>query len=299
MSDTLARLSAALADRYRIGRELGAGGMARVYEAQDVRHHRKVAVKVLRAELAEALGAERFLREIETIASLRHPHILPLYDSGEASGSLFYVMPLVEGESLRARLEREKQLPLDEALRIAREVADALSYAHSRGIIHRDIKPENLLLGPDGRVRVTDFGLALALPRGFMFGGATSRSGTPQFAAPEQLVGGQVDVRSDLFSLALVGYFALLGKPPLEGRTAEGVRRGQVGGTLPSLRDVRDDVPAQLERVLKKAASMDPLGRYASATTFRTALRRAVRSSGAQPQPERRSLLGRIAGIFE
>ena len=148
-------------------------------------------------------------------------------------------------------------------------------------------------------MRVTDFGLALALPRGFMFGGATSRSGTPQFAAPEQLVGGQVDARSDLFSLALVGYFALLGRPPLEGRTAEGVRRGQVGGTLPFLHDVRDDVPAQLERVLKKAASMDPFGRYASATTFRNALRRAARTSGAQPSPERRGLLGRIVGIFE
>jgi serine/threonine-protein kinase len=165
--------------------------------------------------------------------------------------------------------------------------------------VHRDIKPENLLLGPDGRVRVTDFGLALALPRGFMFGGATSRSGTPQFAAPEQLVGGQVDVRTDLFSLGLVGYFALLGKPPLEGRTTEAVMRGQVGGKVPELRQARDDVPVQLERVLKKAAAMDPMGRYASATTFRNALRRAARTSGAEPQAERRGLLARIAGIFE
>jgi serine/threonine-protein kinase len=175
----------------------------------------------------------------------------------------------------------------------------ALEHSHERRLIHRDIKPENLLLGPDGRVRVTDFGLALALPRGRMFGGATSRSGTPQFAAPEQLVGGQVDVRTDLFSLGLVGYFALLGKPPLEGRTTEAVLRGQVGGKLPALKDVRDDVPIQLENVLKKAASMDPMGRYASATTFRTALKRAARTSGAEPKAERPGLLGRIARVFE
>ncbi|HET9513075.1 MAG TPA: serine/threonine-protein kinase, partial [Gemmatimonadales bacterium] len=156
------RLAAALADRYRIEHQLGAGGMATVYLAEDLRHRRRVAIKVLRPELAAALGPERFLREIETTANLRHPHILPLYDSGVADGFLFYVMPLVEGESLRARLDRVKQLPIDEALGIAREVADALGYAHSRGIIHRDIKPENILL-EGGHAVVADFGIARAV----------------------------------------------------------------------------------------------------------------------------------------
>jgi serine/threonine-protein kinase len=147
-------------------------------------------------------------------------------------------------------------------------------------------------------VRVTDFGLALALPRGLMFGGATSRSGTPQFAAPEQLIGGQVDVRTDLFSLGLVGYFALLGKPPLEERTSEGVRRGQVGGQLPDIRAARDDVPQELEAVLKKAASMEPMGRYASATAFRKALEKAMRAPGRLQRPESQGLIRRIVGIF-
>jgi eukaryotic-like serine/threonine-protein kinase len=153
------RLSAALADRYRVHRELGAGGMATVYLADDLRHGRQVAVKVLRPELAESLGADRFLREITTTANLRHPHILPLYDSGEAAGHLFYVMPFVEGESLRDRMVREAQLPMDEALRFADEVADALHYAHSRGVVHRDIKPENILL-ENGHAVVADFGIA-------------------------------------------------------------------------------------------------------------------------------------------
>src|SRR5436309_3230175 len=162
MADQLARLQAALADRYTIERELGRGGMATVYLAQDLKHHRPVAIKVLRPELAAALGAERFLREIETAAKLTHPHILPLHDSGEAAGFLFYVMPYVEGESLRDRLSRETQLPLGDALQIAREVADALSYAHSHDVVHRDIKPENILLEA-GHAVVTDFGIARAI----------------------------------------------------------------------------------------------------------------------------------------
>ncbi len=162
MADALDRLKAALADRYSIVREVGAGGMATVYLAQDLKHERQVAVKVLKPELAQALGAERFLREIKTTANLRHPHILPLYDSGEADGFLYYVMPFVEGESLRDRLDREKQLPLDDALQVAREVADALSYAHSRDVVHRDIKPENILLEA-GHAVVADFGIARAI----------------------------------------------------------------------------------------------------------------------------------------
>src|SRR4026209_1511757 len=161
MSGALAQLSAALADRYRIERELGAGGMATVYLAQDLRHDRKVAVKVLRPELAAVIGAERFLAEIKLTANLQHPHILPLFDSGEADSFLFYVMPYVEGESLRDRLRREKQLPVDEAIRLAGEVASALDYAHRHGVVHRDIKPENILLH-DGRALVADFGIALA-----------------------------------------------------------------------------------------------------------------------------------------
>jgi serine/threonine-protein kinase len=183
-------VAAALADRYRIDRELGAGGMATVYLAEDLKHRRRVAIKVLRPELGAALGAERFLREIETTANLRHPHILPLYDSGTAGGFLYYVMPLVEGESLRDRLAREKQLPIDDALRIAREVADALSYAHARGVIHRDIKPENILL-EGGHAVVADFGIA----RAFSAAGGeritqTGMSiGTPLYMSPEQCVG--------------------------------------------------------------------------------------------------------------
>jgi len=164
MSDPLARLTAALADRYRIDRELGSGGMATVYLAEDLKHNRKVALKVLKPELAVAIGAERFLAEIKTTANLQHPHILALHDSGEVNGTVFYVMPYVEGESLRDRLDREKQLPIEDALRIAGEVADALQYAHERGVIHRDIKPENILL-QRGHAVVADFGIALAASR--------------------------------------------------------------------------------------------------------------------------------------
>ncbi|HXI20509.1 MAG TPA: serine/threonine-protein kinase, partial [Gemmatimonadales bacterium] len=203
---TLDRLRESLADRYRIERELGQGGMATVYLAQDLKHHRKVAIKVLRPELAAVIGAERFLREITTTANLHHPHILALYDSGEAGGVLYYVMPFVEGESLRDRLNREKQLPLDEALRLAREVADALSYAHGRGVIHRDIKPENILL-ESGHAVVADFGIAKAVSaaEGAPLTQTGMAIGTPQYMSPEQAAGGeQLDGRSDLYSLACV-----------------------------------------------------------------------------------------------
>ena len=205
MSPIPDRLATALADRYRIERELGAGGMATVYLAEDLKHHRQVAIKVLRPELAMALGAERFLREIATTANLRHPHILPLYDSGEAGPFLYYVMPLVEGESLRDRLDREKQLPIEEALTISREVADALGYAHQRGIIHRDIKPENILL-EGGHAVVADFGIARAISSA----GAEKLTqtgisvGTPLYMSPEQAAGdANLDGRSDLYSPGL------------------------------------------------------------------------------------------------
>jgi serine/threonine-protein kinase len=204
MSEITQQLKAALADRYVIERELGAGGMATVYLAEDLKHRRRVAVKVLRPELAAALGGERFLREIETTANLRHPHILPLYDSGDANGTLFYVMPYVEGESLQDRMAREKQLPVDDALRIAGEVADALSYAHGRGVIHRDIKPDNIML-ENGHAVVADFGIAQAVSDS---GGERLTHGEP------------VDARSDLYGLACVVYEMLAGSPPFSGPTA-------------------------------------------------------------------------------
>src|SRR5436189_3066274 len=209
MAELLARLRGALADRYAIDRELGHGGTATVYLAQDLKHGRAVAVKVLRPELAAALGAERFLREIEIAARLQHPHILPLYDSGSAAGFLYYVMPYVEGESLRDRLAREKQLPQEDALRIATEVAGALAYAHSRGIVHRDIKPENIMLS-GGTAVVTDFGIARAVSAA---GGEQHLTqtgtiiGTPAYMSPEQATGSDdIDGRSDQYSLTCVVY---------------------------------------------------------------------------------------------
>ena len=221
MSDALTRLTAALSDRYRLERELGQGGMATVYLAQDLKHDRKVAVKVLRPELAAVIGAERFLAEIKTTANLQHPHILTLFDSGVVSvphldhregegpqSFLYYVMPFVEGESLRDRITREKQLPIDDALRIAREVADALQYAHGHGVIHRDIKPENILLH-GGHALVADFGIALAASK---TGGArmteTGMSlGTPHYMSPEQAMGERdLDARTDVYALGCVTY---------------------------------------------------------------------------------------------
>ncbi len=218
-------LATALADRYRLERELGAGGMATVYLAEDVRHGRKVAVKVLHPELSAVLGPERFLKEITLTASLQHPHILPLFDSGSAAAQLYYVMPFVEGETLRARLERERQLPVADAVRIASEVADALAYAHARGVVHRDIKPENILL-QNGHALVADFGIALAVEQA---GGKRMTQtgislGTPQYMAPEQAIGERnVDHRADIYALGVVTYEMLAGEPPFVGPTAQAV----------------------------------------------------------------------------
>ena len=216
---TPTRLTAALADRYRIERELGAGGMATVYLAQDLKHDRKVALKVLRPELAAVLGADRFVVEIKTTAALQHPHILPLFDSGTADGFLYYVMPYVEGESLRDRLLREKQLPIADAVRIAVEIATALDYAHRHGVIHRDIKPENILLH-DGRSMVADFGIALALSAAA--GGRMTETGlslgTPHYMSPEQAMGERtVDPRTDIYALGCVLYEMLAGEPRSPG----------------------------------------------------------------------------------
>jgi serine/threonine-protein kinase len=278
VTDPVERLEAALADRYRLERELGAGGMATVYLAHDVKHRRQVAVKVLRPELAAALGAERFLREIETTASLRHPHILPLYDSGEAGGFLFYVMPFVEGESLRDRLNREKQLPIADALAIAREVADALGYAHARGVIHRDIKPENILL-EGGHAVVADFGIARAVSAA----GADRLTqtgvsiGTPLYMSPEQAAGGRdLDGRSDLYSLGCVLYEMLGGQPPFTGPTAEAVTRQHLITEAAPVTNLRPTVPAEVAGALARTLAKNPADRFNPAAQFVQALSTAV-----------------------
>ncbi|MEP7325530.1 MAG: serine/threonine-protein kinase [Gemmatimonadota bacterium] len=299
MTDTIDRLTAALADRYRIERELGQGGMATVYLAEDLKHHRQVAVKVLRPELAAALGADRFLREIETTANLRHPHILPLFDSGEAgqqgSGTgtfLFYVMPLVEGESLRDRLDREKQLPVDDALQIAREVADALSYAHSRGVIHRDIKPENILL-ESGHAIVADFGIAKAVRAAG--GEALTQTGmsvgTPSYMSPEQALGQEVDARTDIYALGCVLYEMLAGEPPYTGPTPQAIIARRLSEPMPSLRVVREAVPLAVEQAVAKALAKVPADRFATATQFRQEL--AAEGTGSAVANPSRTLTGR------
>ncbi len=269
------RLAAALADRYRIERELGAGGMATVYLAQDLKHQRRVAIKVLRPELAAAIGSDRFLREITTTANLRHPHILPLYDSGAAGDTLFYVMPFVDGESLRDRVSREKPLPLDDALQIAREVADALSYAHSRGVVHRDIKPENILLEA-GHAVVADFGIAKAISAA---GGETLTQtgmaiGTPAYMSPEQAAGDQeVDGRSDLYALGCVLYEMLAGQPPFTGPTVESVVHQHLVAEPRSITLLRPAVPAGVAAALQRALAKTPADRFNPVALFSEALR--------------------------
>src|SRR5678816_815021 len=217
MTESFGRLNAAMSDRYRIERELGAGGMATVYLAEDLRHHRQVAVKVLRPELAASLGAERFLREIEIAARLHHPHILPLYDSGGAGDVLFYVMPLVEGQSLRDRLTKGGALPIDEGVKVIREVADALVYSHQHGVVHRDIKPENILL-TSGHALVTDFGVAKAVSEAAGTAELTGTGvtlGTPAYMAPEQATADPtMDHRADIYALGAMAYEVLAGRAP-------------------------------------------------------------------------------------
>src|SRR5437899_3049057 len=238
LTDPLARLQAALAGRYTIERELGRGGMATVYLAQDRKHHRQVAVKVLKPDLAAALGPERFLREIDTAARLNHPHILPLHDSGEAEGFLFYIMPYVEGETLRNRLDGAGQLPLAEAVQITREVADALRYAHRHDVVHRDIKPENILFEA-GHAVVTDFGIARAITAagGEKLTGTGIAVGTPGYMSPEQgAASARVDERSDIYSLACVLYEMLVGEPPYTGPSAQVVIAKRFTDPVPSVR---------------------------------------------------------------
>ena len=274
MTNIPAQLTTALAGRYALERELGRGGMATVYLARDVRHDRQVAIKVLHAELAAVIGAERFLAEIRTTANLQHPHILPLFDSGSADGQLFYVMPFVDGETLRARLERETQLPIDDAMRIAREVADALQYAHERGVIHRDIKPENILL-QSGHALVADFGIALALQSA---GGQRMTQtglslGTPQYMAPEQAMGDRaVDARADIYALGAVVYEMLTGEPPFTGPSAQAIVAKVITEKplAPSIR--RDTISAGVEHAVLRALAKLPADRWASSAEFSNAL---------------------------
>ena len=285
MNDALERLRTALAGRYRIERELGAGGMATVYLARDMKHDREVAIKVLRPEVGAALGAERFLLEIKTTANLRHPHIVPLYDSGAArldpaaagdgpQSLLYYVMPLVEGESLRDRLTRDKQLPIDEALRIAREVADALSYAHARGVVHRDIKPENIML-ESGHAVVADFGIARAVSAagGERLTQTGMAVGTPLYMSPEQAAGeSDIDGRSDLYSLACVLYEMLAGQPPFTGPTAAAITRQHLIADPPPITNLRPAVPAAVVDALHRALSKSPADRFNPVAQFAGAI---------------------------
>src|SRR5437870_9949518 len=285
-------LTQSLADRYRIERELGRGGMATVYLAHDVKHDRPVALKVLRPELAQVLGPDRFLREIRLCARLQHPHIVVVHDSGDADGQLWFTMPYVEGETLRTRLLREKQLPVADALRITREVADALHYAHQHGVIHRDIKPENILLSgsvtPDGgssggyHALVADFGIARALlpPAEERLTESGISVGTPQYMSPEQAMADRdLDPRTDVYSLGCVLYEMLTGEPPYTGPTPQAVLAKRLREPVPHLRTGRD-VSLALERAVTRALARSPADRFATAAEFAAALQLDRMESG-------------------
>ena len=267
MTDQQKRLDAALGEHYSITREVGAGGMATVYLAHDVKHDRQVALKVLRPELAAALGAERFPREIRIIAKFQHPHILGLYDSGETQGFLYYVMPFVEGESLAERLGREKQLPIGDVVRILREVADALAYAHARGVVHRDIKPGNVLLSGRHAV-VTDFGVAKAVEAagGDKITTIGMAVGTPHYMSPEQAMAqGDIDARTDIYALGILGYEMLAGRLPFAADTAQGILSAHVMEQPKDIREVRPGTPEPLAHAIMKCLAKNPADRWQTA----------------------------------
>src|ERR1041385_7294751 len=269
------RLAAALADRYKIERELGAGGMATVYLAQDLRHDRKVALKVLKPELAAIIGGSHFLVEIKTTANLQHPHILSLHDSGEVDGIVFYVMPFVHGESLRDRLNREKQLPNGDGVRIASEAADALDYAHKQGVIHRDIKPENILLH-GGHAMVADFGIALAASKtaGNRMTETGMSLGTPTYMSPEQAMGERIlDARSDVYALGCVLYEMLTGEPPFTGPTAQSIVAKVLTDDPRPASELRRSVPPNVEAAIRTALEKLPADHFATMADFAAALR--------------------------
>ncbi len=285
MTDLQAQLQAGLAGQYALERELGRGGMATVFLAQDLKHKRPVALKVLLPELAASLGAERFHREIEIAARLQHPHILTVLDSGEAAGQLWFTMPFVDGQSLRDRLHREHQLPVDDALRITREAAAALDYAHEQDVVHRDVKPENILLTRRGDVLVADFGIARAL------GGAGTDAltqtgmavGTPAYMSPEQAAGGPVDGRTDLYSLGCVLYEMLAGEVPYTGPTAQAILAKRFSDPVPSVRRVRPTVPEAVDQALQRALAMVPADRYSTGMELAHALQVPVTTPTATP----------------
>src|SRR5947208_11922736 len=287
VADALPRLKAALAGRYTIERELGQGGMATVYLARDERHDRRVAVKVLRPELSVELGPDRFVREIHLAARLNHPHIMAVFDSGEVGGLLYYVMPVVEGESLRERLQQAKRLPVEDATQIAQEVADALDYAHRHGVVHRDIKPENILL-QDGHAVVADFGIGKAVSAAAQGAAALTRTGvtvgTPAYMSPEQAAGDEaIDGRSDLYSLGCVLYEMLAGEPPFTGPTAQAVIAAHLTATPRPLAELRSDTPPWVADAIARALAKDPNARFRAATAFRDAI--GAPAPRAAPRP--------------
>src|SRR5678816_3485984 len=269
MSD-IDRLTVSLADRYTIDHEIGAGGMATVYLAHDMRHDRNVALKVLNPDLGAVLGVKRFLSEIKVTADLQHPNLLPLFDSGEAEGLLYYVMPYIEGESLRSRLDREKQLPIDEAIRISIAIANALQYAHSHGVIHRDLKPENILI-QEGQPVIADFGIALAVSKagGNRITQTGLSLGTPAYMSPEQATGDRViDGRSDIYSLGAVAYEMLTGEPPHTGNTSQAVIARMLTEKPRPIRTTREAVPEYVEAAVQRALEKLPADRFASVKEY-------------------------------
>jgi TolB-like protein/tRNA A-37 threonylcarbamoyl transferase component Bud32/tetratricopeptide (TPR) repeat protein len=281
----VARVRKALAGHYHIERVLGEGGMATVYLAEDPKHHRKVAVKVMRPELAATLGSERFLREVEISAQLTHPHILPVYDSGSSEGVLYYVMPFVEGDSLQQRMKREGALPVEDALRIAREVAEALSYAHERRIIHRDIKPANIMLSR-GHALVADFGIARAMGGDAAITGTGFAVGTPQYMSPEQATGASsVDGRSDVYAIGCVLYETLAGEPPFTGPSSQAIIARTLSQPPPSLTTSRAGLPPVLDAIVAKALAKAPADRYQSAAAMAEALGRLTDASASGAVP--------------
>jgi serine/threonine-protein kinase len=297
MLDLLVRVKSALADRYAVEREIGRGGMATVYLARDVKHNRPVALKVLHPELAASVGHERFLREIEIVAGLTHPRILTLIDSGDADGLLFYVMPYVEGETLKARLELEGALPVDESLRIAREVADALAYAHEQGVIHRDIKPSNILFEA-GHAVIADFGVARAV--GVAGGGDATATGlavgTPKYMSPEQASAGEVDGRADVYALGCVLWEMLAGDAPFDGPTPHAILAQKSSSSTPSLRVRRRSVPAEVEGVIAKAMAPQAADRYTTARELEGALAVPERAEKLRPRRRKQALVRALAG---
>jgi serine/threonine-protein kinase len=297
MSD-LDRLKTALADRYNLEREIGSGGMATVYLAEDLKHHRKVAIKVLRPELSATLGPERFVREIEIAANLTHPHILPLFDSGKAGGFLYYVMPFIEGESLRDRLERDGKLPIEESIRLTDQVASALSHAHERGVVHRDIKPENILLAGDQAI-VADFGIARAVEvaGGERLTGTGLAIGTPAYMSPEQAMGtGEVDARSDVYALGCVVYEMVSGGAPFDGPTPQALLAKHATDKAPSLRTSDPTIPLFVERAVDRALAKDPADRFPTASEFAAALTSGITVPRVRSRGMRRGVVTGVAG---